>query len=158
MWIQMPKKKRRLSQPSKEFKNDEELLAVFKKENGIELKVLPSHLKYMFLGEKNTYPVIISMELTEEQEARLLETLKIHSQAIGWSLEDLKVVKKEVLKLKDANIIYPILYSTWVTPIHVVPKKTGMTIVKNNQGKCIEVFADDFTVYGNDFDSCSNIL
>ena len=59
-------------------------------ENGIELNVLPSHLKYVFLGKKNIYPVIISKELTKEQEARLLETLKRHRQAISWSLEDLK--------------------------------------------------------------------
>ena len=41
---------------------------------------------------------------------------------------------KEVLKVKDAEIIYPVPDSTWVSPIHVVPKKTGMTVVKNEKG------------------------
>ena len=34
-----------------------------------------------------------------------------------------EVVKKEVLKLLDAGIIYPILHSEWVSPVQVVPKK-----------------------------------
>ena len=40
-----------------------------------------------------------------------------------------KVVKKEIMKLLDAGIIYPILDSQWISPIHVVPKKGGMTVV-----------------------------
>ena len=41
------------------------------------------------------------------------------------------MVKKEVVKLLDAGIIYPISDSSWVSPIQCVPKKGGMTIVKN---------------------------
>ena len=41
------------------------------------------------------------------------------------------VVKKEVTKLLQAGIIYPIFDSQWVSPIHVVPKKTGLTVVNN---------------------------
>ncbi|KAA0035536.1 retrotransposon gag protein [Cucumis melo var. makuwa] len=48
-----------------------------------------------------------------------------------------EVVMKEVLKLKDAGIIYPIPDSTWVSPIHVVPKKTGMIVVKNDKGEMV---------------------
>ncbi|KAA0062699.1 Transposon Ty3-I Gag-Pol polyprotein [Cucumis melo var. makuwa] len=70
-----------------------------------------------------------------------------------------EVLKKEVLKLKDTGIIYPVSHSTWVSPTHVVPMKFGMTIVENSQdGKCIKVFMDDFTVYGNNFDSCLKSL
>jgi hypothetical protein len=36
-----------------------------------------------------------------------------------------EVVKKEVLKLLHAGIIYPILHSEWVSPVQVVPKKGG---------------------------------
>ncbi|TYK31582.1 RNA-directed DNA polymerase-like protein [Cucumis melo var. makuwa] len=43
----------------------------------------------------------------------------------------------EVLKLKDAGIIYPVPDSTWVSPIHVVPKKIGMTVVKNDKGEMV---------------------
>ena len=48
-----------------------------------------------------------------------------------------EVVKKEVLKLLDAGIIYPISDSAWVSPVHVVPKKGGMTVVKNEKNELI---------------------
>ena len=41
-----------------------------------------------------------------------------------------EVIKKEVLKLLHARIIYPILNSERVSPIQIVPKKGGMTVVK----------------------------
>ncbi|KAI3724961.1 hypothetical protein L1987_64729 [Smallanthus sonchifolius] len=47
------------------------------------------------------------------------------------------VVKKEVLKLLDAGLIYPISDSTWVSPTQVVPKKGGMTVVKNERNELI---------------------
>ena len=130
----------------------------------LELKALPDHLKYMYLGEGETLPVIISKGLTREQEERLVRTLKVYKVAIGWTLADIKgispsicmhrilleedakpsrepqkrlnpamkeVVMKEILKLLDAGIIYPISDSEWVSPIHVVPKKTGITMVRN---------------------------
>jgi len=43
------------------------------------------------------------------------------------------VVKKEVNKLLQAGIIYPISDSQCVSPIHVVPKKTGLIVVKNEK-------------------------
>jgi hypothetical protein len=48
-----------------------------------------------------------------------------------------EVVKKEVLKLLDAGIIYPVLHSEWVSPIQVVPKKGGMTVVGNSKNELI---------------------
>jgi hypothetical protein len=42
-----------------------------------------------------------------------------------------EVVKKEVLKLLHAGIIYPVQDSEWVSPVQVVPKKGGMTVVRN---------------------------
>ncbi|GKC15041.1 hypothetical protein Tco_1011823 [Tanacetum coccineum] len=40
------------------------------------------------------------------------------------------VIKKEVEKLLDAGLIYPISDSPWVSPVHCVPKKGGFTVVK----------------------------
>jgi hypothetical protein len=48
-----------------------------------------------------------------------------------------EVVKKEVLKLLDVGIIYPISNSQWVSPVKVVPKKSGITVVKNEEEKLI---------------------
>nr|GEV88601.1 reverse transcriptase domain-containing protein [Tanacetum cinerariifolium] len=47
------------------------------------------------------------------------------------------VIKKEVIKLLDAGMIYPISDSLWVSPIHYVPKKGGMTIVANENNELI---------------------
>jgi hypothetical protein len=49
----------------------------------------------------------------------------------------MEVVKAEILKLLDAGVIYPITDSKWVAPIHVVPKKTGITLVKNKNDELI---------------------
>nr|GFA79607.1 putative reverse transcriptase domain-containing protein [Tanacetum cinerariifolium] len=47
------------------------------------------------------------------------------------------VVKNETVKLLDSGLIYPILDSSWVSPIHMVPKKGGMTVVLNDNNKLI---------------------
>ena len=47
------------------------------------------------------------------------------------------VVKKEVLKLLYAGIIYPVQDSEWVSPVQVVPKKGGMTVVRNERNELI---------------------
>ncbi|RDX97008.1 hypothetical protein CR513_20270, partial [Mucuna pruriens] len=49
----------------------------------------------------------------------------------------LDVVKKEVTKLLAAGIIYLILESQWVSPVQVVPKKSGMTVMKNQHDKLV---------------------
>nr|GFB80691.1 DNA-directed DNA polymerase [Tanacetum cinerariifolium] len=47
------------------------------------------------------------------------------------------VIKKEVEKLLDAGLIYPISDSQWVSPIHCVPKKGGMTVIKNDENELV---------------------
>ena len=136
----------------------------------LELKPLPSHLKYAFLGVEETFPVIISSSLESEQENKLLEILRTHKTAIGWTIVDIKgisplicthrihleedvkpsrqpqrrlnpimkeVVKKEVLKLLDVGVIYPIVDSKWVSPTQVGPKKSGVTVVANENKELI---------------------
>ena len=48
-----------------------------------------------------------------------------------------EVVKAEVMKLLDAGIIYPISDSKWVSPIHVIPKWAGLTIMNNKDGQLV---------------------
>ena len=55
-----------------------------------ELKQLPDTLKYAYLDEKKIYPIIISANLSEHEENKLLKTLKKHHAAIGYTLDDLK--------------------------------------------------------------------
>nr|GEZ67899.1 reverse transcriptase domain-containing protein [Tanacetum cinerariifolium] len=47
------------------------------------------------------------------------------------------IIKKEVEKLLDAGLIYPISDSPWVSPIHCVPKKRGMTVIKNDENELV---------------------
>ena len=51
-----------------------------------ELKPLPDNLKYAYLDEKKIYPVIISANLSEKEEERLLKTLKKHRAACWGTL------------------------------------------------------------------------
>ena len=48
-----------------------------------------------------------------------------------------EVVKNEVIKLLDAGIIYPISDSAWVSPVQVVPKKGGMTVITNEKNELV---------------------
>ncbi|GJW36852.1 DNA-directed DNA polymerase [Tanacetum coccineum] len=47
------------------------------------------------------------------------------------------MVKNEIIKLLDSRLIYPISNSSWVSPIHVIPKKRGMTVVLNDNNELI---------------------
>jgi len=49
----------------------------------------------------------------------------------------MEVVKKEIVKLLDAGVIYPISDSKWVSPTQVVPKKAGVTVVENKEGELV---------------------
>ncbi|XP_016731905.1 uncharacterized protein [Gossypium hirsutum] len=56
----------------------------------LELKALPDHLKYVFLGEKDTLPVIVSNKLTKHEEESLVRVLRDYKEAIGWTIADIK--------------------------------------------------------------------
>ena len=55
----------------------------------VELKELPSHLKYVFLGENNTFPVIIVARLEVAREEKLVSMLSQKRKAIGWGIHDI---------------------------------------------------------------------
>nr|GEY17445.1 reverse transcriptase domain-containing protein [Tanacetum cinerariifolium] len=132
----------------------------------VELKELPPHLGYAFLGENEKWPVIIAKDLNVNEKSALINVLKSQKKAIAWKLTDLRgidpefcshkilleedfspkvqsqrrvnlkihnVIKKEVEKLLDAGLIYPISDSPWVSTVHCVPKKGGMTVIKNDK-------------------------
>ncbi|XP_057248596.1 uncharacterized protein LOC125494983 [Beta vulgaris subsp. vulgaris] len=150
--------------------NTQKLIPSIQSPPKLELKSLPNNLKYAYLGENDTLPIIISSSLSESQEEKLLNVLKEYKEAIRWTIADIKgisptlcmhkiylendakpvreaqrrlnpsmmdVVKKEILKWRDAGVIFPISDSKWVSSIHVVPKKTGITVVENNKGELV---------------------
>ena len=56
----------------------------------LELKTLTQGLKYLFLGDEQTYPMVISSSLTVDHEGKLLFVLRKHKNAIGWTLKNIK--------------------------------------------------------------------
>src|SRR3989337_2768349 len=65
-----------------------------------ELKQLPDTLKYAYLDDKKIYPVIISANLAEYEEERLLKVLRKHCAAIGYTLDDLKGISPTLCQHK----------------------------------------------------------
>jgi hypothetical protein len=65
-----------------------------------ELKPLPTNLKYKFLGPAGTFPVIITSDLLAAQEEKLLDVLRKHKEAIGWTIEDIKGISPSVVMYK----------------------------------------------------------
>nr|CAN63866.1 hypothetical protein VITISV_009558 [Vitis vinifera] len=82
------------------WRRREEILPLFNKEEAQEaakeetpklnLKPLPTELKYTYLEENKQCPVVISSSLTTPQEMSLFEVLKRCMKAIGWQISDLK--------------------------------------------------------------------
>ncbi|GJW76453.1 reverse transcriptase domain-containing protein [Tanacetum coccineum] len=58
-----------------------------------------------------------------------------HQRWVNPKIHD--VIKKEVEKLFDVGLIYPISDSPWVSLLHCVPKKGGFTVVKNDENELI---------------------
>nr|GEV58829.1 reverse transcriptase domain-containing protein [Tanacetum cinerariifolium] len=58
-----------------------------------------------------------------------------HQRRVNLKIHD--VIKKEVLNLLNARLIYPISDSPWVSLVHCVPKKGGFTVVENEENKLI---------------------
>ncbi|XP_075097799.1 uncharacterized protein LOC142175126 [Nicotiana tabacum] len=61
----------------------------------MELKNLPSYLKYVFL-EPELFPGTISSSLIPEQEYKLIEVLRKHKRALGWTIADIKGINPAI--------------------------------------------------------------
>ena len=64
----------------------------------LELKALSKQLKYAYLGEKDTLPVIIASHLTGEQEESLMSILRKEKEAIGWTMCDIKGINPAIMQ------------------------------------------------------------
>ncbi|XP_069143507.1 uncharacterized protein [Solanum lycopersicum] len=60
----------------------------------LELKELPAHLRYAFLGVNDTLPVILSATLSDEQVEAALLILKKRKAAIGWQMSDIQGISR----------------------------------------------------------------
>nr|GEV69774.1 DNA-directed DNA polymerase [Tanacetum cinerariifolium] len=109
----------------------------------VELKDLPSHLEYAYLGENDKLPAIISKDLKDEEKEALLNVLKAHKRAIAWKIIDIKGIDprfctQKILMEEDFK---PSVQSQRRVNlnIHEVIKKEkgGITVVANEENELI---------------------
>ncbi|GJX21402.1 reverse transcriptase domain-containing protein [Tanacetum coccineum] len=103
----------------------------------LELKDLPSHLEYVFLKGTDKLPVIISKELKNEEKVALLKVLKSHKWAIAWKIFNIKVENGDN---------------------ELIPPRCMMAIFHDMIEETMEVFMDDFSVFGDSFSLCLSHL
>ncbi|XP_057491359.1 uncharacterized protein LOC130777083 [Actinidia eriantha] len=105
----------------------------------LELKTLPSNLKYVFLGEKETYPVVISSSLTSSQETKLLAILKSHRDAIGWNVANIKGINPLICthRIYLEEDIKPSRQLQRRLNPHMKDVKSGITVIQNDNEELI---------------------
>nr|GEX75970.1 hypothetical protein [Tanacetum cinerariifolium] len=123
------------TEESKDKSSDEKPLEV-------ELKELPPHLEYAFIGDDSKWPVIIAKDLSVDEKTALIKVLKSRKQAITWKLTDIKGIDPEFCSHK---ILLEEDYE---------PKLCMMAIFHDMIEQTMEVFMDDFSVFGYSFSTC----
>ncbi|GJT13218.1 hypothetical protein Tco_0860260, partial [Tanacetum coccineum] len=111
---------------SKELK-DEEKAAL--------LKVLKSHkraIAWKISDIKGIDPSFCTHKILMEDD---FKPAIQHQRSVNPKIHE--VIKKEVIKILDARLIYPISDSPWVSPVHCVPKKGGITVVEDEDNELI---------------------
>ncbi|GJY49471.1 hypothetical protein Tco_0439427 [Tanacetum coccineum] len=104
-------------------------------EKAAPIKVLKSHkrvIAWKLSDIKGINPEFCTHKILMEED---YEPTVQHQRRVNPKIHD--VIKKEVEKLLDAGLIYPIFDSPWVSPVHCVPKKGGMIVVKNEENDLI---------------------
>ncbi|CAM8972423.1 unnamed protein product [Rhodiola kirilowii] len=74
----------------------------------VELKALPTSLRYEFLGPNSTLPIIVNASLNDDETLRLLDVIREHKDAIGYSIDDLKGISPNLcmhkINLEDDSL------------------------------------------------------
>ncbi|GJT62788.1 reverse transcriptase domain-containing protein [Tanacetum coccineum] len=99
------------------------------------LKVLKSHkraIAWKLSDIKGVNPEFCTHKILMEED---YEPSVQSQRRVNPKIHD--VIKKEVEKLLDAGLIYPISDSPWVSPVHCVPKKGGITVITNDENELI---------------------
>ncbi|GJZ07609.1 hypothetical protein Tco_0541402 [Tanacetum coccineum] len=105
------------------------------KEKAALIEVLKSHkraIAWKLSDMKGIDPEFYTHKILIEEE---YEPMVQHQRRVNLKIHD--VIKKEVEKLLNVGLIYPISGSPWVSPVHCIQKKGGMTIVKNDENDLI---------------------
>ncbi|GJW33646.1 reverse transcriptase domain-containing protein [Tanacetum coccineum] len=133
----------------------------------LELKDLPSHLKYAYLEENDKLPVIIAKGLKDVEKEALLKVLESHKLAIAWKITDIKGYFQIPIDPQDQEkTTFTCPYGTFAyrrMPFGLCNapgtfQRCMMAIFHDMIEKTMEVFMDDFSVFGDSFDSCLSNL
>ncbi|GJS57858.1 reverse transcriptase domain-containing protein [Tanacetum coccineum] len=122
------------------LEGDNKLPVIIAKDLSVEekaalIKVLKSHkraIAWKLFDIKGINPEFCTHKILMEEDYKLAVQ---HQRRVNPKIHD--VIKKEVEKLLDAGLIYPISDSPWVSPVHCVPKKGGFTVVENDENELI---------------------
>ncbi|GKB14977.1 hypothetical protein Tco_0848900 [Tanacetum coccineum] len=122
------------------LEGDDKLPVIIAKDLSVEekaalIKVLKSHkraIAWKLSDIKGINPEFCTHKILMEKNYKPAVQ---HQRRVNPKIHD--VIKKEVEKLLDARLIYPISDSLWVSPIHCIPKKGGFTVVKNDENELI---------------------
>nr|GFA94026.1 hypothetical protein [Tanacetum cinerariifolium] len=134
----------------------------------VELKDLPPHLEYAFLEVDDKLPVIIAKDLSVEEKTALITVLKSHKRPIAWKLSDIKSIDPEfcthkILMEEDfepaEKITFTCPYGTFAyfrMPFGLCNapgtfQRCMMAILHDMLEKTLEMFMEDFSVFGNSF-------
>lgn len=101
------------------------------------LKKYHTALGYNICDLKGINPSVCMHKIMLEEDSK--SSIE-HRRRINHIMGD--VVRKEVLKLLEAGIIYLISDSQWISPMHTVPKKGGVTVVHNEKGEYMDKHVD----------------
>ncbi|GJZ79608.1 reverse transcriptase domain-containing protein [Tanacetum coccineum] len=99
------------------------------------IKVLKSHkhaISWKLSDIKGIEPQFCTYKILMEDD---FKPAVQHQRRVNPKIHE--VIKKEVIKLLDAGLIYPIFDSPWVSLVHCVPKKGGMTFATNENNELI---------------------
>ncbi|GJZ55872.1 hypothetical protein Tco_0611065 [Tanacetum coccineum] len=122
------------------LEGDNKLPVIIAKDLSVEekaalIKVLKSHkraIAWKLSDIKGINPEFCTHKILMEEDYKPAVQ---HQRRVNPKIHD--VIKKEVEKLLDAGLIYPISDSPWVSPVHCVPKKGGFTVVENDENELI---------------------
>ncbi|GJR80872.1 reverse transcriptase domain-containing protein [Tanacetum coccineum] len=122
------------------LEGDNKLPVIIAKDLSVEekaalIKVLKSHkraIAWKLSDIKGINPEFCTHKILMEEDYKPAVQ---HQRRVNPKIHD--VIKKEVEKLLDAGLIYPISDSPWVCPVHCVPKKGGFTVVENDENELI---------------------
>nr|GEY50717.1 reverse transcriptase domain-containing protein [Tanacetum cinerariifolium] len=122
------------------LEEDNKFPVVIAKELGDEeksalIKVLKSHkrvIAWKLFNIQGINPEFYTHKILMEENYKPAVQ---HQRRVNPKIYD--VIKKEVEKLLDAGLIYPISDSPWVSPVYCIPKKGGFTVVENEENELI---------------------